>query len=414
MVLYPPMSVFVRTKTQSPKGDSADNFSQIGEFGMKQSATSAILEHERRLNAVKQACRDRNIDVAVFTSPENICYITGLDYEGYFALHALLVSPDAGSILFARYIEAPTVSRQTTGVEFAGYTDTDDVAALITARIVALAGDGARVGLQRNSAATVKIDAPLQSYLPKADIIDASGIVESLREVKSPFEIEQIKRAAEISDLMISTGLREAGEGVVENTVAAKIYGAMIAAGGQCPGFPPFLRSGDRISEPHTSWTDRPLKNGAPLLLELSGCVNRYHAPMARYGYIGSASAAAKRLSEVSHQAHLSALAALKPGCLARDVYSAWKACLDPANVSPRAPHCGYMVGLSFPPTWTGGPGVQSLHETSSMEIRESMVFHLLTWVTDGQNDHFLSDCVVVEKAGAVFLTKTPREIFEI
>ncbi|MFD2052067.1 M24 family metallopeptidase [Mesorhizobium calcicola] len=381
---------------------------------MDQYAISARIEHERRIIKVKQACRERKIDVAVFTSPENIYYLIGLDYEGYFALHALLVFPDTGSILFARYIEAPTVSRQTTGVEFAGYTDTDDVSALIAAKIVSSAGEDARIGLQRNSAVTAKIDAPLQSYLPKAHITDASGLVESLREVKSPFELEQIRRAAEISDLMISTGLREAGEGVVENTVAAKIYSAMIAAGGQCPGFPPFLRSGDRISEPHTSWTDQPLKDGAPLLLELSGCVNRYHAPMARFGYIGSASASAKRLSEVSHQAHLAALAALKPDRVARDVYSAWKACLDPANVSPRAPHCGYMVGLSFPPTWTGGPGVQSLHEASLMPIRESMVFHLLTWVTDGQNDHFLSDCVVVEKAGAVFLTKTPRAIFEI
>ncbi|MES0033086.1 Xaa-Pro peptidase family protein [Mesorhizobium sp. M0040] len=372
------------------------------------------LEHDTRLKAVREVCRDRKIDVAIFTSPENIFYITGLDYEGYFATHALLVSIHGGIILLARHIEAVTVSRQTKGVEFSGYSDTDDVAALITAKIVSLAGERARVGLQRNSAATVKIDTPLQSYLPKANIVDVSGIVESLREVKSHFEIEQIKRAAAISDLMISTGLSVAGEGVVESNVAAKIYGAMIAAGGQSPGFPPFLRSGDRISEPHTSWTDQPLKNGAPLLLEMSGCVNRYHAPMARYGYIGSASAAAKRLSEVSHQAHLAALAALKPGCLARDVYSAWKACLDSAKVRPRAGHCGYMVGISFPPTWTGGPGVQSLHETSCMEIRESMVFHLLTWVTDERNDHFLSDCVVVEKAGAIFLTRSSRDIFEI
>lgn len=391
-----------------------DNRNQTWESRMDQRAKPSSIEHKRRLNAVKQACRNRRIDAAVFTRPEDICYITGLDYEGYFAFHALLLFPDAGLMLFARYIEALTVSRQTIGIEFVGYTDTDDVAALITAKIVSLAGKGARVGLQRNSTATVKIDAHLRSYLPKAHFTDASGIVESLREVKSPFEIEQIKRAAQISDLMVSTALGAAGEGVVENTVVAKIYGEMIAAGGQCPGFPPFLRSGDRIAEPHTSWTEQPLKHGAPLLLELSGCVNRYHAPMARYGYIGSASAAAKRLSEVSHQAHLAALAALKPGCLARGVYSAWKACLDLANVSPRAPHCGYMLGLSFPPTWTGGPGVKSLDETTSMEIRQSMVFHLLTWVTDGQNDHFLSDSVVVEEAGGVFLTKTPREMFEI
>lgn len=83
-------------------------------------------------------------------------------------------------------------------------------------------------------------------------------------------------------------------------------------------------------------------QNGAPLVLDLSGCVNRYHAPMARIG------TSVPHLGQPS--AHLAALAALKSGCLARDVYSAWEACLHPANVSPRAPHCGYMVGLSFPP----------------------------------------------------------------
>lgn len=372
------------------------------------------LEHESRLNAVRGICRERGIDVAIFTSPENICYLTGLDYEGYFALHALLIAGDKKPVLFARYIEEPTVLRQTNGVEFAGYTDTDDVAALIKAKVVSLTSEQARVGLQKNSAAATMIDAPLRSYLPQAEVVDASGIVESLRLVKSPFEIEEIKRAAKISDLMISTALTAAREGVEESTVAADVYGAMIAAGGQPPGFPPFIRSGDRISEPHVSWTGQPLKAGAPLLLELSGCVNRYHAPMARYGYIGSAPDAARRLSEASQKAHLAALTALKPGCLARDVYGAWKKTLGTANIRPRAPHCGYMVGISFPPTWTGGPGVQSLHEMSTMEIKESMVFHLLTWITDGQHDHFLSDCAIVEKAGGAFLTKTDRELFVI
>lgn len=372
------------------------------------------LEHKGRLESVKIICRERGVEVAVFTSPENICYLTGLDYEGYFALHALLVPLNGKPVLFARYIEEPTVVRQTAGIQFEGYRDTDDVAALIGSKLVSLSSKSARIALQRNNAAAALLEAPLRSKIPDVEIVDASGIVESLRVTKSAFEIEQIKRAATISDLMISTGLRVAGEGVTESSVAAEIYREMISAGGQCPGFPPFIRSADRISEPHTSWTDQALKRGAPLLLELSGCVNRYHAPMARYGYIGPASAAATRLSDVSQEAHIAALAALKPGCLARDVYEAWKKRLEPAQFIPRAPHCGYMVGLSFPPTWTGGPGVQSLHETSDMEIKEAMVFHLLTWITDGTNDHFLSDCVVVEATGAVFLTNASRELFEI
>ncbi|MER8970244.1 Xaa-Pro peptidase family protein [Mesorhizobium sp. M0808] len=382
---------------------------------MDQTVDQVSVERGSRVNKVQEKCRERGVDVAIFTSPENIYYLAGLDYEGYFCLHALLVPANGTPLLFARSIETPTILRQAKDVQFIGYADNDDVAAAIASQLVAIAGKSPRVALQRNSAFNVVIDAPLRVTLPSAEFVDSSGIVEEMRVVKSPFEIEQVKRAAQISDIMIAAGLRTAGNGVTENTVAAEVYRAMISAGGRSPGFPPFIRSVDRICEPHTTWTSRELNTGDAFLLELSGCVARYHAPMARSGYVGPAPASARKLSEISNQAHIKALNALKPGILASDVHAAWRAHLDASKAFPRLEHCGYTVGISFPPTWTGGPGINSLHGASTVQIREGMVFHLLTWITDDAgNDNFLSDCVLVEKSGGVFLTNSSRNLAEI
>ncbi|MEX4005009.1 M24 family metallopeptidase [Paraburkholderia sp. EG285A] len=382
---------------------------------MNQLVSEACEDRVQRIAKVQQKCRQRGVDVAVFTSPENIYYLAGLDYEGYFCLHVLLVPANGKPVLFARAIETPTIIRQAGNVRFVGYADNDDVPAAVAAELVALAGNSPRVALQRNSAANVMVEAPLRSALAGAEFVNSSGIVEEMRMVKSAFEIAQVQRAARVSDSMIAAGFAAAGVGVTESSVAAEVYKAMIIAGGQSPGFPPFIRSADRLCEPHTSWTSRELKTGDPLLLELSGCVARYHAPMARTGYIGNAPEAAKRLSEVSNEAHLKALHALKPGVLASDVHAAWKAHLDASKVTPRLEHCGYAVGISFPPTWTGGPGINSLHGGSTLQIRPGMVFHLLTWLTgDAGSEIFLSDCVLVGESGGVFLTNSSRALVEV
>ncbi|SFT85737.1 M24 family metallopeptidase [Paraburkholderia aspalathi] len=382
---------------------------------MDQILGRASAERAGRVEKVQEICRERGVDVAVFTSPENIYYLAGLDYEGYFCLHALLVPAKGKPVLFARKIETPTILRQATQVQYVGYADNDNVAAAIASKLVEMAGESPRVALQRNSAANVMIDAPLRAALSTAEFLDSSGIAEEMRMIKSPFEVEQIKSAARISDVMIVAGIGTAGDGVTENTVAAEVYRAMISAGGQSPGFPPFIRSVDRLCEPHTTWTSRKLTTGDPFLLELSGCIARYHAPMARTAYVGKAPQSARKLSKISNEAHLEALKALKPGVRASDVHAAWKARLDASNVSPRLEHCGYTVGISFPPTWTGGPGINSLHGASTVPIRAGMIFHLLTWIADNEgNENFLSDCVLVEESGAVFLTKTSRELAEV
>ena len=48
--------------------------------------------------------------------------------------------------------------------------------------------------------------------------------------------------------------------------------------------FVPLVRTGERLLHEHATWTDRVLRPGDTVVIELSGSVRRYHAPMSRLG----------------------------------------------------------------------------------------------------------------------------------
>ena len=74
-----------------------------------------------------------------------------------------------------------------------------------------------------------------------------------------------------------------------------------------------------------------------------------------------------------------------------------------------RRHHCGYAVGIGFPPSWTGGNRVTGLRHDSDFMIEEGMTFHAMSWFTEtGRGDFFVSNTVLLGPDGAEVLTKTP------
>ena len=103
-------------------------------------------------------------------------------------------------------------------------------------------------------------------------------------------------------------------------------------------------------------------------------------------------------------------LDSLKPGVRARDVYDAWQAVVDAAGMPEyRRHHCGYLIGIGFPPSWTEGNKVTGLRHDSDLEIKEGMTFHAMSWFTEtGRGDYFVSNCVLLGPDGAEVLTNPP------
>jgi Xaa-Pro dipeptidase len=156
-----------------------------------------------------------------------------------------------------------------------------------------------------------------------------------------------------------------------------------------------------------------PGRSGEPVFLELSGCVGRYHAPLGRLLWIGPPPAADVAMAGTATRAFDAAVAALRPGAPARDVYAAWQAVVDAAGLSHyRRHHCGYLVGVGLPPSWTGGNAVTGLRHDSDLTIEPGMSFHMLSWlVGTSHGDAFVSDTVLLSDVGPEILTRGPLNL---
>ena len=367
-------------------------------------------ELSNRLSAVRREMAKREIDIAVLSQPESVFYLIGLDHWGYFAPTHLIVPMEGELVLVTRQMERVTIENQVRNARFAGHSDSESCASKLSAELSNLSG-GKRLGFEiETSGFSFQAGQELFAAIGAGDMANISGMVDALRLVKSPEEQAYMRAAAQASDAGTQAVIEAIRDGAREADVAAECLAAMTRAGGTPPGFGPFIRPEARVAEEHTSWGTGTYAEGEKVMLEIAGCVARYNAPMGRFVHIGSIRDEDAEMAELSKRAFQGILDGLKPGVRALDVYNSWQAVVDAAGLPEyRRHHCGYLVGIGFPPSWTGGNKVTGLRHDSELEICEGMTFHAMSWFTEtGRGDYFVSNCVLLGPDGAEVLTKTP------
>ena len=447
--------------TQTGNASQSPGSGRAGQEGMRFFSDEEFGERIRR---VRERIAGHKLDAVIITNPENIYYLTGLNHQGYFAYTSLILSLEQEPVLIIRAMEkAITRDMVVPSVRFYPYSDGIDPLPQPTDRNEDITlsvpggeaeGAGLRpssmslgVSIQGNDGQDADLSAPVQvtcaalhdmglssarvafeknsSFLPYKTAegfvsrmsavrwSDAGDLINDCRIIQSPQERDCTRRAAEISDAMVMSGIAMAGAGVPNRDVAAIIYHTMIQRGGTYPAFVPLIRSTRTLDHEHGTWDSENLSAKDLLFLEMSGCFWRYHAPVGRLVHIGEVLEGSQRTSEICIEAQLAAADAIKPGVTADSVYQAWKRCIDSAGLDHyHRHHCGYLVGIGFPPSWSGSGVPRGLRKGSDMLIEQGMAFHLMSWLMrTGQGDAFLSDTVVVTDSGCEFLTNAPRNM---
>jgi len=364
-------------------------------------------EIDRRLGATMTAIEAAGLDAILLSVPENIFYLTGLDHWGFFAPTMLLVMPGRRPVLVTRQMESVVIENMVRSAEFRGHADSETAADAMAPVLGERGLAGKRIGIEAwSSGLSHGLALALQGRVD-AEWRDVTGLLDDLKAVKSPAERLLIREAARVTDAATGAAIDAIGEGVPEREVAAACLAAMTRAGGDPPGFGPFIRPERRLGEEHTTWGNTTYRHGETVFLEIAGCVGRYNTPNGRLVHIGEPPPENLRAAAVARDAFEAVLAAFRPGTLARDVYRAWQDTVDAAGLSHyRRHHCGYMVGIAFPPSWTGGNTVTGLRHDSDMEIKAGMAFHTMSWLMGtGRGDFFLSNTVLLEEHGPEVLT---------
>ena len=370
-------------------------------------------ELNQRLSNVRSQMVETNVDGVVITIPENIYYLTELDHWGFFACHLLVVPREGAMILVCRAMERITIENQVKNARFFGHADHEDPADYIVSAFSELDLLNSRIGMEKSSLfLTARLAESIQAKTPKVEWHDTSNLVSALRMVKSPLEMVYVRKAAKAADAGMLAAINTTRDGASDYEVAAECSRAMILAGSEYPGFGPFVRPTSRLGEEHTTWRGEVFRNGEAVFLEIAAAYRKYQAPMGRLVYVGNAPDGAEKSVQLAIDGMKAINSAIKSGAKAGDAYAAWREVARKGGLKDyERHHCGYLVSIGFPPSWTGGSMVTALAPNSKLELKVGMTFHTHSWFTNTECvDYFISNTSLLTEDGCEVLTSETAE----
>jgi Xaa-Pro dipeptidase len=370
-------------------------------------------EYDRRLEAVQKGMASVGVEGLLLFAPTNLAYLTGFNTIGYTNYQCLLVTADKKPILVVRLLEGPVAGATSWIDTILTYEDHEDPATAVR-RAVEKAGLLSRpIAVERTSGFL-----NIRDYWHLEEVLgtkfeDGSGLVESVRVIKSPVELEYMRTAARTTEAGMRATYEAIEEGKTENEVIAECYRAMVAAGSEFFSSQPIFTSGEKSGIAHTTFHRRMLKEGDPMIIEIGGVWNRYTSPLMRTAAVGKVSGKVQRMYDACREALEVAIGTIRPGVRSEEVQAAIQNVIDRRGYEPNfRKRIGYSVGIGFAPGWGEGH-IMDIKHHDSRELRPGMVFHVVPAMRQhGEYGVGVSETVTVTEKGVEVITNFPRELF--
>jgi Xaa-Pro dipeptidase len=371
-----------------------------------------LSEYQVRVEKAREEMQRRGLDVLLVHSFPHICYLTGFQSVSTGTYYCfVLPATDAPSLVMWRDEQSNAklnswVTNIHTYVRRENPIDT-------TLRALADFARPTRVGIETASAyLTPAWYAELRERLSPAMVVDASDIVPVGMVIKSPKEIEYIRRAAAMTVRGMRAAVQAAVAGNTDNDVAAAAAEALYTAGSEFMCLGPVVCAGLNSGIPHGHFSSRTLKRGDTVLLEMAACVQRYSAPLMRTVSVAGPDAIPAKMAAACRRAIDDVLAALRPGVTFAEVASKGRVGIDAAG--PAMIFHGtyaYSIGIGVPPSWADCP--VDIRENDPTVVRPGMVFHLPISLRDeGRYGVAFSETVAITDDGCEVLTNMERDLF--
>lgn len=384
-------------------------------------------EFDERLSAARVAMAGQNLSALLVSDPANIYYLTGYNAWSFYTPQCVFVPAVGDMLLIAREMDANGAHRTTwlPDENIIGYPETlvhrphehpfDWVGGQLRERGVVAAASAGQVGLDLDSHFfSPKAYLSLVAALPEWDFVDSHELVNWLRVVKSPAEIELLRIAGQVCTSAMNAAIQTIRVGARQCDVAAEISRAQIAGtsehGGDYPAIVPMIPMGENADTPHLTWTDERLVDNQSVSVEIAGAFRRYHTPLARTIMLGRPDARLQKVVGAVGEGLEAVLAATRPGVQARDLSAAWDGVLARYSLS-KASRIGYSIGIGYPPDW--GERTVSLRGDDETVLQENMTFHVMCGMWMDGYGYELSEPVRVTGDGVEMFTNVPRGLIQ-
>src|ERR1700686_145135 len=239
------------------------------------------------------AMRDAKLDVLVSVSPENFAYVTGFLSPTQPLMrwrHAMaLVTADGESSLVVVDMEANRIrSKAPAGTDIAVWREFKFEAMKVLADVLRRRGvAAARIRIELDYRPDGDV-AELRELLPCAEFKGAQNLLARLRQIKTPSEIEILRRLSRLADKAITDAYHCVHAGASEMELAAALTRGVYQQGAEYFKLM-IVATGERSVFPNVGPTTRILEHGDVCRVEIFPMMDGYHAGVCRTAAVGSA-----------------------------------------------------------------------------------------------------------------------------
>ena len=351
-----------------------------------------------RLQKLRQKLSEKESDAIFVSQPENRYYLSGFDGS---AGYLLITAQDAVLATDFRYVEQ--AGRQ--APEYQIFPITGDMVNWLAELLAGL--NLRRLGFEAGHLSFAlhrQLSETLKKLPSPPKLVPVDGLVESLRAVKEPEEIELITRAAEISDNAFKHLEEVIHTGLSEKEIAWELEKFMRENGSQTIPFDVIVASGPNCALPHARPSSRTIQSGEPILLDIGARVEGYASDLSRTLCLGAPDGTFKKVYDVVLGAQLTALAIIEKGITGGQADGLARKVIAESGYGEAFGHgLGHGVGLAAHESPRLGPG-------SDDPLAPGMVFTVEPGIyLPGWGGVRIEDLVVMENEKARIISKARK-----
>ena len=363
-----------------------------------------------RRNKVASEMQSRGLDALLIFRQESMYYLTGYDTTGYSQFQCLYMSAGGTLILLTRSADLHQAQLTSVIKDVRIWVDHADSNPGLDLRQILEEQEcrGKHMGVELEAWCLTGrrwefVRAGLDGFCTHED---ASTLVSQMRIIKSPAELDYVRRAAALADEALVEAHNLATPGRPEQEILAAMESAIFRGGGDYPASRFIIGSGAQALNVRNFTGYADLGNNDQLQLEFGGTYRHYHSCLMRTILTGKPDP--RHLS--MHSAVVEALEACKeacrPGATFGDIFDAHAKALEGARFGGHKLNaCGYSLGALYPPTWMDWP---MIYAGNPVVVEPNMVIfmHMILLDWDRHLAMAFGDTVVVTPTGSETLTQ--------
>ena len=370
-------------------------------------------EYENRLKGLRKTISEKNLDLVILTSMQNVAYYSGFLYCSFGRPYACVVT-EKRNIVISANIDAGQPNRRCYGDNLI-YTDWERDNYLKA--IVSIAKKVKKIGIEKDHL-TMEQYQNLKDALNNPEMIDISPFTMQQRMVKSDEEIILIKSGAKIADIGGEAIVKEIKVGISEIEIAMIGRNAMEKA---IAKYHPdselrdtwvWFQSGINTDGAHNPVTTRRLKRGDILSLNTFPMISGYYTALERTLFVGAIDDASLKAWEANVKVHRHGIKLIKSGAKCSKITAELNNLFSELGYLHRRTFgYGHSFGLLSP--YYGREGKLELREDIETILKPNMVVSMepMIMIPDGEpgaGGYREHDILVVKENSTEDITKFP------